>query len=171
MYNHNNKIKIFAIIGVLCVVFGFTACGEEVTIHTPPPREPVLTEIVIYAGDHVLEGVIFDNETAEEFAKSLPQTVELWNPAPGFAKAFNLDEPIADTVRHTRKYAKGGLAYWCEGPSIALFYGDHLAETIVSVITIGQITSNVDFLKDYEGEITIAKKAENRIETETASYN
>ncbi len=163
-------------VGVLLgmFIFNFAACGQindnklsvsgnssdgnAVTVaHSIPPDEPVFVEITITTEKNTLEGVLFDNETARAFAEMLPMTVELWNPAPGFAKAFDLPEWIPDVEQHTRQYEKGGLAYWYEGPSIAIFHGDHLEETIVPVVTIGRITSDVDFLEEYEGTITITR--------------
>ena len=76
-----------------------------------------------------LEGVLFDNETAQAVSAMLPLTVDLWHPAPGFARAFDLPEQIPDTAERTRNYERGGLAYWYEGPSVAIFYSDHLEQT------------------------------------------
>ena len=56
----------------LLLLLSFAACGgqaeEEVempAMNTPPPEEPVLMEITVTAGETVLEGVLFDNETAQ----------------------------------------------------------------------------------------------------------
>ena len=81
----------------LLLLLSFAACGgqtceeaEMPAVNTPPPEEPVLTEITITAGETVLEGVLFDNETARAVSAMLPLTVDLWHPAPGFARAFDL---------------------------------------------------------------------------------
>ena len=103
-----------------------------------------------------LHGVLYDNKTARFFAEKLPLTVELWNPAPSFAKAFDLDEAIPDVDQHTRLYELGGLAYWYPGPSVAIFHSNHLEQTIVPVVTIGRITDDVSIFADYEGSISIA---------------
>lgn len=137
--------------------------GRLTAAHDLPPDEPVLSEIEITAGEYRLAGVLFDNETGREMDAMLPLTVSLWNPAPGFAKAFNLPTRIPDTKQRTRQYEKGGLAYWYEGPSVAMFYGNHLPETIVPVVTVGRINSDVDFLENYEGEITIVRKEEENL--------
>lgn len=92
---------------------------------------------------------------AQQFAAMLPLTVDLWNPAPGFAKAFDLPDRIPDVDAHTRRYHLGGLAYWFDGPSVAIFHNDHLDETIVPVVTLGRITDDVSLFADYGGEITI----------------
>lgn len=97
--------------------------NEGAVVHDPPPDEPVLTKIIITTEEGILEGVLFDNDTARGLAEMLPLTVSLWHPAPGFAKAF-----------------------------------DHLEQTIVPVVTVGRITSDVDFLEEYRGEITITGK-------------
>lgn len=100
--------------------------------------------------------MLYDNETARLFAEKLPLTVELWNPAPSFAKAFDLDEAIPDVDQHTRLFELGGLAYWYPGPSVAIFHSNHLEQTIVPVVTIGRITDDVSIFADYEGSISIA---------------
>lgn len=133
---------------------------EDPVVHEPPPDEPVLMDITITTDQQTLEGVLFDNETGRGLAAMLPLTVELWDPAPGFAKAFDLPEQIPDVEQRTRQYEKGGLAYWYEGPSIAMFHGDYLEQTIVPVVTVGRITSDVDFLDEYRGNITITGKEE-----------
>ena len=123
-------------------------------METQPPQTEIRSRIAIAAGDARLEGYLYDNQTARAFEGMLPLTVPLWDPAEGFAKAFDLPEQIADEPR-TNNYALGGLAYWHEGPSVAIFYSDHLPETIVRVVTIGGITDDVSLLAAYEGEITI----------------
>ncbi|MGN0764846.1 MAG: cyclophilin-like fold protein, partial [Aristaeellaceae bacterium] len=112
--------------------------------------------IVLTFGEQQLHGVLFDNETARLFAQMLPLNVEMWNPAPGFAKAFDLPEAIPDIEPHSHSYELGGLAYWYPGPSVAIFHSDHLEETIVPVVTIGRITDGVGFLADYEGSLSIS---------------
>ena len=77
--------KITALLlSALLVLGSLTACGgqaeeeaEMPAVNTPPPEEPVLTEITITAGETVLEGVLFDNETARAVSAMLPLTVDL----------------------------------------------------------------------------------------------
>lgn len=118
----------------------------------------ILTEITISAGDKQLDGVLFDNETAKLFAEMLPITADLWNPAPRFAKAFDLEEAIPDIEPHTRNYELGGLAYWYPGPSVAIFHSSHPEQTIVPVVTIGKINDDVSLFAEYEGAISITIK-------------
>lgn len=134
--------------------------GEPGHPMSTPEQESILENITITAGDTVLDGVLFDNETARALAERLPLTVSLWDPAENFAKAFDLDDPLPDAAAHTRSYELGGLAYWDNGPSVAIFYNDDLLETIVPVTTIGKITSSVEVFEDYGGAVTI-EKAEN----------
>lgn len=129
--------------------------SEETQSNQENIEPDILTEITITAGDRKLGGVLFDNETAKLFAEMLPLTVDLWNPAPGFAKAFDLSEPIPDIEEHTRNYELGGLAYWYPGPSVAIFHSDHLEQTIVPVVTIGKVNDDVSMFAEYEGSITI----------------
>lgn len=114
-----------------------------------------LYHIRITAGDTVLSGVLYDTETARAFAAMLPLTVELWHPAPGFARAFDLPERIPRYERSGYEYELGSLAYWYAGPSVALIYQASREETVVPVVPIGRITSDVSYFQDYESEITI----------------
>ena len=63
-------------------------------VYTKAAENPLCT-VRITAGDTVLTGVLFDNETAREFAARLPLTVPLWEPAE-FAKAFDLIVPLSE---------------------------------------------------------------------------
>lgn len=114
-----------------------------------------LYRIRITAGDTVLSGVLYDTETSKAFAEMLPLTVELWHPAPGFARAFDLLERIPGYERSGYEYELGSLAYWYAGPSVALIYQASREETVVPVVPIGKITSDVSCFQEYEAEITI----------------
>lgn len=111
--------------------------------------------IKITAGDTVLSGVLYDTNTAEAFVEMLPLTVELWHPAPGFAKAFDLPERIPRYEKSGYEYEPGSLAYWYEGPSVALIYQASREETVVPVVPIGRITSDVSILGEYDGAVII----------------
>ena len=131
--------------------------------NTPPPEQPVLMEITITAGDTVLDGVLFDNYTARCFADMLPLTSELWNPADSYAKAFDLPSEIPDEDERTRNYELGSLAYWFEGPSVAIIHNDNREQTVVPVVPIGKITSDVGIFFNYVDDresVTIEKKGE-----------
>ena len=120
--------------------------GEEQTVMCP---------IKITAGDSVLEGVLYDNPTAQGLAQMLPLTVELWHPAPGFARAFDLPEQIAQKGTPAYEYELGSLAYWDEGPSIALIYKASRMETVVPVVPVGKITSDVSGFEEYGESVTV----------------
>ena len=166
------KILSFLIMG-LCI-FGMARCStsdhtgaSSVQEGQPQDSSPesggeqtVMCSIHITAGDTVWDGVLYDNPTAEGFAEMLPLTVELWDAALDFARAFDLPEQIAQKGMPGRQYELGSLAYWDEGPSIALIYKKSHKETIVPVVPIGKITSDVSLLEEYGGSITV-KIAEN----------
>lgn len=119
-------------------------------------EEPtVMCQIRITAGDAQLEGVLYDNPTAREFARMLPLTAELWHPAPGFARAFDLPERIEEYGTLGYEYELGSLAYWPGGPSIAIIYEASREKTIVSVIPVGRITSDVSIFEDYGETVTV----------------
>lgn len=114
-----------------------------------------LYHIRITAGDTVLSGVLYDTQTSRDFAEMLPLTVELWHPAPGFARAFDLPESIPRYAKAGYEYELGSLAYWYEGPSIALIYKASRDQTVVPVVPIGKITSDVSVFEEYGDTITI----------------
>ena len=114
-----------------------------------------LYHIRITAGDTVLSGILYDTQTSRDFADMLPLTVELWHPAPDFARAFDLPEHIPRYAKSGYEYELGSLAYWYEGPSIALIYKASRDQTVVPVVPIGKITSDVSVFEEYEDAITI----------------
>ena len=154
--------KLAALLTSIAITAGLSACYyESSVVQTDPSEENVFMEITITVDRNiVLDGVLFDNETARTFADMLPLTEQLWYPAEGFAKAFNLPEEIPDVYERTRNYEVGGLAYWYEGPSVAVFYSDRLDRTVVPVVNIGRITSDVEIFEEYHDMITIEKKEE-----------
>lgn len=92
------KLMVFLAAGLLAS--GMMGCSTA-QADLPEGFEPQLSEeqtvmcsIRVTAGDSVLAGVLYDNPTAREFAEMLPLTVELWHPAPDFARAFDLPEQI-----------------------------------------------------------------------------
>lgn len=114
-----------------------------------------LYHIRITAGDTVLSGVLYDTQTSRDFVDMLPLTVGLWHPAPDFARAFDLPESIPRYAKAGYEYELGSLAYWYEGPSIALIYKASRDQTVVPVVPIGKITSDVSFFEEYGDTITI----------------
>lgn len=121
-----------------------------------PEEVPVtMCSIRISAGDTVLSGILYDNPTARGFADMLPLTVDLWHPAPDFARAFNLPSRIADDGTPGYEYELGSLAYWDTGPSIALIYKASREQTVVPVVPIGKITSDVSVFEEYGESVTV----------------
>lgn len=124
---------------------------EAVDLDSVEERYPIR----ITVGDTVLSGVLYDTPTAADFAKMLPLTAELWHPAPGFARAFYLPEHIPRYAKAGYEYEPGSLAYWYEGPAIALVYHAGRDQTVVPVVPIGKITSDVSVFAKYGETITI----------------
>lgn len=147
------------VVTLLCILLMMIATGcadpEEGLEKVDMKSVKELYHIRITAGDIVLSGVLYDTETARAFAAMLPLTVELWHPAPGFARAFDLPERIPRYEKSGYEYELGSLAYWYQGPSIALIYQASREETVVPVVPIGKITSDVSCFQEYEAEITI----------------
>lgn len=161
------KCLILLAIGILA--FGMSGCSasghaNEFSMPTDSAQDfkpeldeeqTVLCSIRVTAGDSVLEGILYDNPTAREFAQMLPLTVDLWHPAPDFARAFDLPEQITQKGTPGYEYELGSLAYWDEGPSIALIYKASREETVVPVVPIGKMTSDVSVFEEYGGSIAV----------------
>lgn len=107
-----------------------------------------------------LSGGLYDTRTARDFADMLPLTAELWHPAPDFARAFDLPERIPRYAKAGYEYEPGSLAYRYEGPSVALIYMASRDETVVPVVPIGKVTSDVSVFQEYGVEITIELEEE-----------
>lgn len=141
----------------LCL--GLAGCGdvspEAVQSREKPKEEPTMCSIHVNVGNTVLEGILYDNPTAKEFLNMLPLTVETWHAAPDFARAFDLPEQLEQKGEPGYAYELGSLAYWDDGPSVALIYKESRTETVVPVVPIGKITSDVSLFEEYEGGITI----------------
>lgn len=167
--------KILTVLSVGLLVFGISGCTAsaytdmestpEILSENLAPglseEQSVMCFIQVTAGDKVLEGVLYDNPTARGFAKMLPLTVDLWHPAPDFARAFDLPEQIAQKGSPGYAYELGSLAYWDSGPSIALIYKASREETVVPVVPVGKITSNLSVFEEYGEAVTIAVVEEN----------
>lgn len=125
-------------------------------------------QVKLTAGDMELIATMNDTVQARDFAAQLPMTVPIYEPA-NFAKAFNLQEPLSDSPERTREYSIGTLAYWPEGPAVAIFFSDHEPQTVVPVIHIGQVHSGAEALADYEGDICIELLPDEDSEEESLS--
>ena len=161
--------KILSFLTFMLLAFGMMGCSVSDHANAPsintgstqdfPTKlgedQVVMCSIRITAGDSVLEGVLYDNPTAQGFAEMLPLTVELWHPAPDFARAFDLPGQIAQKGTPGYEYELGSLAYWDEGSSVALIYKASREETVVPVVPIGKITSDVSVFEEYGESITI----------------
>lgn len=72
---------------------------------------------------------------AKKFAKIFLPTAELWQPA-NFARAFGLKKEIPDIEPHKRKYELGGVAYWYDGPSVAIFYRHKRKKRLLQLVKL-----------------------------------
>ncbi|MDO5116714.1 MAG: cyclophilin-like fold protein [Synergistaceae bacterium] len=146
--------KIFLLL-LVCLIVNSVVFAESKEQSKNSDEE---LQIKITAGEVVLDAVLFDNKTAKDFVKMLPLTVETWHPAPNFARAFDLPERIPRYEKPGKSYELGSLAYWYEGPSIAIIYNASRDETVVPVVPIGKITSDVSLFFDYGEVITVELK-------------
>lgn len=110
----------------------------------------VFSELIqIKVGDDILYGGLYQNREAYEFAELLPLTADLYIPA-GFARAFNLDIEMENGEYRTRTYEIGKIAYWPEGPAVAVFVDDSEPQTVVPVIHLGKIFHGASNLAECE---------------------
>lgn len=158
---------LLPVAGILCAL-GLAGCGagesaDAAVGQTVPGNaaakekaEPaVMCSIRVTAGEEVLSGVLYDNPTARGFLEMLPLTAETWHAEPDFARAFNLTEHIAEKGTPGYEYELGSLAYWDDGPSVALIYKASREETVVPVVPMGKITSDLSVFEKYDGTISV----------------
>lgn len=162
--------KILTVFTVGLLALGISGCTASADADTESASEilsenlapglgeeqSVMCSIRVTAGDTVLDGILYDNPTARGFAEMLPLTTDLWHPAPNFARAFDLPEPIAQKGSPGYAYELGSLAYWDAGPSIALIYKASREETVVPVVPVGKITSDLSVFEEYGEAVTIS---------------
>ena len=144
---------IAVLLALLCFILagcGATPIQDEMSFEAPGEQ----ISIRIIAGDTIIDAVLYENGTAQSFAKLLPLTVDLWMPI-HYAQAFDLPQRIPDNDERTRAYERGAIGYWYEGPSIALLYGEDEAQTAVPIVKIGKMLSNLSALETYRGTVTV----------------
>jgi hypothetical protein len=94
----------------------------------------------------VLTLTVTESETAKDFVSLLPLTLTL-NDLFGREKFGHLPRAISEQGKRTHQYEVGDVAYWSDGPDVAVFYRDD-GQRIPApgVITIGKIDSDVEAL-------------------------
>ena len=145
--------RIAMLLALLCFILvgcSATPIQDEMSFEAPGKQIPIR----IIAGDTIIDAVLYENGTAQSFAKFLPLTAELWTPI-HYAQAFDLPQRIPDNDERTRAYERGTIGYWYEGPSIALLYGEDEAQTAVPIVKIGKMLSNLSALETYRGTVTV----------------
>lgn len=149
------------LLGCLLILLALISCSgdaEKLPVVVEPSTEPpeVLHSIRITAEDTELFGVLYDNSYARDFSHSLPMTVYLWVPA-DFAKAFSLAGSLGGYEHLIRQYVPGGIAYWPQGPAVAIFHSPDEPRTAVPIAYIGQIEEGEEFFAEYTRSITIER--------------
>ena len=145
--------RIAMLLALLCFILvgcSATPIQDEMSFEAPGKQIPIR----IIAGDTIIDAVLYENGTAQSFAKLLPLTAELWTPI-HYAQAFDLPQRIPDNDERTRAYERGTIGYWYEGSSIALLYGEDEAQTAVPIVKIGKMLSNLSALETYRGTVTV----------------
>lgn len=129
---------------------------EVPTTPNLPDNTPPISalKLKITAGNTVLYATLYDNETTRSFIEILPLTLTAFDRI-GLVKSNLLPKQISDAGERTRKYEKGAVFYWHEGPEIAFCYSDHLPQTVVDIIHIGKIEDGIELFQTYTGKLLV----------------
>lgn len=161
------SMKRFLIIGLAVVLILFPACsGEEAPVGSvgtvasestsaEPPE--TLHKIRITAGEDVVYGVLYDTPCGRGISQQLPITKKIIPPA-DFAKAFVLDERIESDEELTSVYVPP------TGNAVAIFHAPERDMTAVPIIHFGKIDEGKEIFAEYDGEITIERYDESKME-------
>lgn len=159
--------RIFTFIFTFYMLFSISGCNSVDSLNsfnnTNTSNDVIYSEneIKITAGEAILYAKMYDNQTAQNFMKTLPFTLATIERS-GLAKGIHLPKYIEyESDKLTRDYKLGEIGYW-PGGDIAIFYTNDLYDkTIVDVVQIGIINSGVEIFKSYNGIITIEKVIKN----------
>lgn len=119
------------------------ACSEQ-----PPPASAEGRRLLLTAGGTELVITLGDSRAAAELWQQLEDHS-------GFAKGMRLPRILFAGEETTRRYAVGDLAYWPEGPGLAVFYQHTLDETIVPVIPLGRAEEGAAALGQASGAVRL----------------
>jgi hypothetical protein len=96
--------------------------------------------------NRVLTLTVTESETAKDFVSLLPLTLTL-NDLFGREKFAHLPRAISEQGKRTHHYEVGDVAYWSDGPDVAVFYRDDGQKIPTpGIIIIGKIDSGVEAL-------------------------
>ena len=115
--------------------------------------------IRLTAGATVLNATLDDNATARDFASLLPLTLQM-DDLLKREKYGRLPRPLTAGGKPRSSYEIGNIVYWSPGPDIAIFY-HHDGQSIPApgIVILGQITSEADALKQYDGTVDVTIEA------------
>jgi hypothetical protein len=115
--------------------------------------------IRLTAGETVLSATLDDNATARDFASLLPLTLQM-NDLFKREKVGRLPRSLTAGGKPQSSYEIGNIAYWSPGPDIAVFYA-HDGQSIPDpgIVILGQIDSEADALKKYDGTVDVTIEA------------
>ena len=111
------------------------------------------------AGETAFDATLDDSVTARDFASLLPLTLPM-DDLFKREKYGRLPRPLTAGGEPRSSYEIGNIAYWSPGPDIAIFY-DHDGQSIPApgIVILGQITSEADALKQYDGTVDVTIEA------------
>jgi hypothetical protein len=112
------------------------------------------TRIRITAQNTILYATLYDNETARSFIQLLPINLQAFDRI-GLVKSTRLPHSLSGNGKRTREYTLGSIFYWPEGPEVAFCYSNHLPKTVVDIIHIGMLETDVNFFRNYSGNLLI----------------
>lgn len=98
--------------------------------------------ITMITGDTIVTATLNNNQTFQDFVKSLPVTTKMtrWEERKYYGRA-----PTALSSEGQRQsgFSNGDVAYWVPGGSFALFFNENRNQNISDLIIMGKITSSL----------------------------
>lgn len=112
--------------------------------------------LVITVGDKTINGVLYDNATAQEFKKLLPLTVSM---AEYGGREFygSIEERISTQAEGQLFFADGDITYCPQNNSVAIFFAQTERPNLtMRVIPVGKVTSDLSIFQETEKHADIS---------------
>lgn len=117
-----------------------------------PSNENTEIPIVITIGESKIPAVLNDTIPAQEFAQTLPQTIDM-NRTQDREFYGYIDEELTVIEEQVTTFDNGDIAFWIRGNGIAVFYDNSVNSQMSSpIIIIGKMDSSYELLKDLSDE-------------------
>lgn len=138
------ELKIF----VLFILIGFS-----VNIYSTE------TKIKMTTGNIVINAVLYDSETSNDFIKTLPRTLSMnkYDDREFYGK---IGYAISNNGEKIENYVNGDVTYYSVGGSFAIFYAKDNLATQGGLIRMGKIISELSIFNKLDNKIDILIEVE-----------